>query len=466
MHIGNRARIRQLHVMLLLLMGTPLCIEAGSLRFWQLKDTAGAPVLVVGRVLSVQKGERIPDGSLPWKAETLAMTAEIQVLRSFTTSQKPISAEQLRVHFLAYGPSVTMFINGTPPPLPRIEPGEVLILPLQENENPASDLWQLVADSGVNLTIPARAEMPNSWPSPATARAFLNREIANDLSGGTSREVVAAAAYLGNQYEDLTGELMPLLEPVIGDEQQRWAEVATNFLGARGRPNVADLIAGRAKPQNWFQALAVAALQKLKASPETDNLLIKTWISEAPLHAEGSANSLLEFGDNPTTTETLRQALQNDLAGSSYIAWRLAQGGHLEVLPEAITRALKIADRPDAGQADLQSAVALLQDHGTDEQLKQLAALVHKYQTADRNFYYTLWQYATEFGNPREARVLAIVLRDRRFVSGETRYCDIAVSSLERAVRQDFGSAGKTMNERDAAVSRALAWIESQGLSN
>ncbi len=61
---------------------------------------------------------------------------------------------------------------------------------------------------------------------------------------------------------------------------------------------------------------------------------------------------------------------------------------------------------------------------------KQLAALVRKYQTQNRKFYSVLWQYATENRNPREARVLAVVLRDQRIAFGQTRNCDFAVGVL------------------------------------
>ena len=91
---------------------------------------------------------------------------------------------------------------------------------------------------------------------------------------------------------------------------------------------------------------------------------------------------------------------------------------------------------------------------------------MRKYQIANQKFYQVLWQYATESGNPREARVLAVVLRDRRIVFDETRYCDFAVGVLEKAVGEQFGSGGKTIKERDDAISRALAWLESKGLSN
>jgi hypothetical protein len=459
----------------MLVLLAPAGVQAGFVKFWELKETASAPILVVGRVLSVQKGERVPDGSLPWNAETLEMTAEVQVLRSYPVTEEHVLPDRLRVRFLAYGPSVTMITNGYPPPLPNFESGKVLILPLQENKNPATDAWQLMADSGVNLTIPARAEIAEAEPPPASASVFLDREIANSLSRGTPAEISAAAGYLANQHDDLTGELMPLLGPAIGDDRERWADVATNLLAAQGtpRPSVADLLSSKVEPKDWPGRegvfFAQKALQKLKASPETDALLITTWIGEAPLHAWGSANSLLEYGDNPITTETLREALRDDLAGTSYIAWTLARNGHQATLPEALARALKVADRPDADGSDLQGAAALLRDYGSDQQLKQLAGLVQKYQTADRKFYQMLWQFATESDNPREARVLAVVLRDRRVASGEFRYCDLAVGVLERASGQSFRAAAPTDDqtpvERDQAVSRALAWLASQGMS-
>jgi hypothetical protein len=470
----NKTYMAPLLMTCLLLMGFARCLDAGFVKFWQLKETAAAPVLVVGRVVGVQQNERVVEGSPSpqLNTETWAMTAEIEVLRSHTASGEPVAANRLKVHFLAYGPSVTRFVNGYPPPLPHIEPGQVLILPLQENKNPVSEVWRLMAESGVSLTIPSRAEFPDSRPSPATARLFLVREIGNMLSRGTGSELAAIARYLGGQNDDVTGELMPTLEPAIGTDRQRWADVATSLLAAQGipRPSVADLISGKTEskdsPLRGSLFLAQAALRKLGASPEADTPLIKAWIREAQWNAWGSANSLIEYAANPVTIETLQSALQNGLSGSSYIALVLVRNGNRAILPDALTRALKVADRPDADSTDLQGAAALLRDYGTDQQLKQLADLVRKYQAQDRKFYGVLWQYATESGNPREARVLAVVLGDRRIVSGETRYCDFALGVLERAVGQHFGTGGKTVQQRDDAVSKALAWLKSQGLSN
>jgi hypothetical protein len=165
------------------------------------------------------------------------------------------------------------------------------------------------------------------------------------------------------------------------------------------------------------------------------------------------------------TTETLRRALRDDLNGSSYIAWTFAHIGHQAVLNEALVRALKVADRPSGDLTDLQGAAMLLRDFGSDQQLDQLAGLVRKYQTQDREFYSPLWQWSTESDNPRAARVLAVVLRDRNPISKEMRVCDFAVGVLERATGQHFGAGGKILAERDAAVSRALAWIKGQGIA-
>src|SRR5271169_4117832 len=86
----SRMQTAPLLTVLLLLAAMPLVLQAGFVKVWQLQETAAAPVLVVGRVLGVRKVERLPEGSLPWKAETWAMTAEIEVLRSYTNAGEPL----------------------------------------------------------------------------------------------------------------------------------------------------------------------------------------------------------------------------------------------------------------------------------------------------------------------------------------------------------------------------------------
>src|SRR5271163_4391010 len=130
--------------LLLGVLGASISLKAGFIQFWQLKETAAAPVLVVGRVVSVVKTERAPEDTLRWKNETWRMTAEIAVLRSY--SPKPFEIGRLRVNFLKYVPRPTQSVNGFPPALPDLEPGQVIILPLEKNKNPDVEPWQLMAD--------------------------------------------------------------------------------------------------------------------------------------------------------------------------------------------------------------------------------------------------------------------------------------------------------------------------------
>jgi hypothetical protein len=447
----------------------PLLLLPGSLQAaittrWRLQDTAKAPVLVVGRVLGVEKGVRDAEVSLKQRRDVFDMTAEIQVLRSFTLGGATIAANRIRVHFLWFPHT------GVDLPLPGFETDQVVIVPLQENRNPATEVWRMTSEAGEDLILPTAALLPDEGPLPMTSAQFLFREIANALSRGTPAEMAGMGRYLAAQdmpgtEEDLAGGLMPLLEPILGADRQGWAKVTTNVMAGKGipRPTIADLFAGKVQPFERSMLLVQATLRKLGQSPETDALLIRTWIANAPWHAWGSGMSLVEYAKHPVATETLRRALTDDVPGSSGIAWTLVRNGNREVLPEALARALKVADRPAGDPGDLQGAAMLLRDFGSDQDLDQLAALVRKYQTLDRNFYGMLWQYATEAGNPRETRVLAVVLGDRSIVPHSStegfRVCDYALENLERAVGQTFGAG-------DAAIARAQAWLRSQGIRN
>src|SRR5262249_26291295 len=131
--------------------------------------------------------------------------------------------------------------------------------------------------------------------------------------------------------------------------------------------------------------------------------------------------------------------------------------GHRAILDDALSRAIRVCGRPRSNGTDLQGAAALLRDFGSDPRLDQLAALVRKYQTEDRTFYNVLWQHSTEPDNPREARVLSVVLNDRTPLNDEMRVCDFALGVLERATRQNFHDQALS---KDDAILRARAWLD------
>ncbi len=276
--------------------------------------------------------------------------------------------------------------------------------------------------------------------------------------------------------DDLSAELMPLLETQVGNDRQRWAEIAAGLYAAQAIPHltVAKLFSTPPaalpvpSPDRGFLPLIQAALRKLQPTPETptpytDDLLSRTWIANAPFNSWGSANSLVEYANNPVTTDTLRQALRNDKCGSSNIALVLAQQGNKAILPDAIARAFRVIDDPKHRGCDsieFQGAAQLLGVYGSDRDLTRLAAIVRKYQTLYPDYYSGLWQFATESGNPREIPVLAVVLTDRRIQCCGFRYCDYALYEFDRVTKQKFDIKTATIPERDAAISRALAWIK------
>ena len=229
---GCRARLFST-LLLSTLLAAPL--DAGFIKIWQLKETAAAPILVVGRVVSVAKKERIPEGALPWKAETWAMNAEVKVLRASAAPGKAIAAGTILVRYQAYGPSLMGMINGSPPPLPFFEPGKVLLLPLRENPQPGTEPWGLIAESGMQLTIPVRGEFAESGADLGDGRNFVLREVAHTLSRGNSGELSVVSRWLANQQQDLAGELLPLLDRAIGNDRQRWAEIAAMTLASEGK---------------------------------------------------------------------------------------------------------------------------------------------------------------------------------------------------------------------------------------
>jgi hypothetical protein len=435
---------------------------------WPLQEVAKkAPVLVVGRVLSVEKAGRNAEASRKAQADIFDMTAGIEVLRSFTHAGETIAANRIRVGYLGVTP------NGSLSQWPILEPGQVLVFPLQENTNPTTVVWRMIAESGEGLILPTAAVLPEEGPLPTTAMQFLLREIANALSRGTPGEMAEMGRFVAMPIsapgDNHASELMRLLEPIIGSDRQGWAKVATNVLAGRGtpRPTVSNLfsdqplLSDKQQPYDWHaeqgMLLAQAALRKLGQGPATDALLIKTWIADAPWQAWGSANALVEYAKNPVTTETLRQALRDDVPGALTIAFWVLREGNREVLPEALARAFKVADRPGGNNGEVQDAGGILRDYGSDPDLDRLAALVRKYQSANRDFYMSLWQSAAS------PRVLGVVLSDRSVVPNSStagfRVCDYALETLERAVGQKFGTG-------DEAIARAQAWLKSQGITN
>jgi hypothetical protein len=165
----------------------PSCSLGGSIKKWRLADVERAPVLIVGKIGPVHKEFRVLDSVMPRNPETWAMTAKVAVLRSYSLSERnlPTQGSIIDVRFFAYGSSQTFFMNG--PPLANLQSSQVLILPLQSNQEPTAKPWMLLGVDGLGLTVPARAELPLGAPNPSAGRQFILEELANSLGHEEAR---------------------------------------------------------------------------------------------------------------------------------------------------------------------------------------------------------------------------------------------------------------------------------------
>lgn len=113
-----------------------------------------APVLVTGRVKSVEHGPLRHAPSASTSRDVIESTAVVEVLRSRSLSEDlraPAPFQSIRIRFYAI-PRQNGGVNG--PSLPTIEQGSVLIFPLRSRE----DVWRLSADSGSPPTLPATSD--------------------------------------------------------------------------------------------------------------------------------------------------------------------------------------------------------------------------------------------------------------------------------------------------------------------
>jgi hypothetical protein len=86
-----------------------------------------------------------------------------------------------------------------------------------------------VADEGQSLVIPAICREPPFVQRPGNGREFLLHELASVLISGTRAEVLRAVLYAGGQ-KIIGPELMSLLAPTAGVDEDRWALIVASLL--------------------------------------------------------------------------------------------------------------------------------------------------------------------------------------------------------------------------------------------
>ena len=198
--------------------------------------------------------------------------------------------ETITLRYISYDPNALCCANGSPR-WPRLKSGNIALFPLKPASEPNS--WNLIAEEGDNITLPATA---NEWRTPAVPDSplvFILHELANALARGTWAEQNQAAVYLAGQREE-PPELRSTLESLPGENDDQWLQAATALLRFTGIPptwTVTDLMANHIPTglrNNSIPAIASWALIK-GATRDYPNRLISALI------ARGLYDPLKEF---------------------------------------------------------------------------------------------------------------------------------------------------------------------------
>jgi len=321
------------------------------------------------------------------------------------------------------------------PDVPNLMRGATLVFPLKLNPKPSSGAWRLIEDEGQALVVPAISGKPPLRHAPRNAREFILYEIASVLIGGRRAEVFAEASYVSRQ-KTIVSELMQLLEPKLGADEDRWAVVAASFLSCLGmpRPTVAELRSGKnTVAGDYFSGSFIEALlQRLGGSTKARELLIHELLINSDIAAWGAGITLREFARDLSLIRELHTMLELRRAGSLSVARDILSTGQKDLFGDATALALHYISTPGTISSELQPACLIIRDFGSDEQFSQFITEFKKSQYRDRHHYDELWRHVLWSASNRELAVLEVLLVDQRIFMGNQRYSDIARDELAR----------------------------------
>jgi hypothetical protein len=215
---------------LLVASATPL--PATLIHTWSVSEIENASAMVVATVESVTQKEMVPASERLPNSPAQYWEASLRVLRAYPAGAVAGKAS-ITVRYAAgdrssgggFGNSVSIW--------PHFEQGVTALIPLTPDNG---SIWRLVATQGGNLTVPAIEQAPQTAGTLSTGRAFILAELANTLANGATAKRSDAAVYLRNGFEWPDG-LREALERAVGNDDDRWLEVAGTVLANRGIPH-------------------------------------------------------------------------------------------------------------------------------------------------------------------------------------------------------------------------------------
>ncbi len=371
---------------------------------WALSELADAPILAVGRVVSLSMQLPHFTGDPKTSAPGQTMSAEVQVLRFFrrdATSGTP-PPEELQVRFLGRdGPD----FGFCPQELPKLEPGQVLLLPLRSQMKGSSEPWQLAGVEGYGMTMRVAGEMGEPAVTGSDARSFIVRELVNSLSHGDPMARYSAASRVATEGDYLEPDLTSQLKSSLGNDTGGWARVLGGILlNYPHQPvSMSDVLAVRTGAEGKrFKGIPLAqlALARLPSTAQADTLVWQGILADLPAFADepnhplfsyessfamrAAVRYLSRYHEDAGLLEKVKTALKEDSAGSSDIAGALIGQGQRELVPDALDRAMKVVRRPEA--SDVFPAIMLILEEGSDEQRRQFADVIGQFRSINPDY--------------------------------------------------------------------------------
>lgn len=400
------ARFRQgvLAALVALIPSPALNASLCSHHTWTLGEIAGAPVLVVGRVASLEmaNGPRLA-GDPKQSALPQMMTAEVEVLR-FTQQSKTAGARptgRLKIRFLGRdGPDFSFCARE----FPDLRPGRVLLLPLRANLEGASAPWQLIGTEGSGLTTQVSAEMEETGLAARDGRSFIIQELVNSFRHGEPLAVFAAASLEATQADYLEPDLTAQLQRSIGGNAVRWAQVLSGMiLSYVGRSLTFEDVRAGNVDRHRFKGFPLAQLALSQLPVATAETLVwqslvadLSGFADEPYHPlfayspsfalHPAVAYLSRYRSDAMFLEAVKTALRDDRPGSSFLAVRLIDEGQRGCLYEALDRALKVIRRSHADGDDLFASIRLVLGYGSEEQRRQLESLAVGFKSTNPDY--------------------------------------------------------------------------------
>jgi hypothetical protein len=430
---------------------------------WRISELEQAPLLAVCTVEDIVQREPVTAGTVQWAGSYRWHELTLRVERVHSKlALAPVGGDRITVRYIGYGEPVSG--HGGSPIWPIFRKSQRAVFPLSPSKE-RSDRWVLFAAEGARATVPATAKEWRSSDGPVTPHEFIVSELINALASGSPAEQSAASTYMGGLWGNVPAETQRLLDAAIGSDEERWLAVAASLVSSLGvpRPSVAEIMSGGVGKDSLhgpILAVLAHALQ-MGAKREFPDRLITKLVDDAPVHAWGSAVTLMAFKDSPVLIDRLGDALSRNREGAVTIAWSLVRSGQRAVLPQALAAAQELVMNPGpVNMAELQAASGLVRDDGDDAQFGTLVATLRRLKTADVEQYRKLYSSAGYSQNKREIEIAAVLIDDMREGFSSMRYCDVAAGTLQHLSGQDFGiGQNMTRPDWDRAVGRARDWL-------